>query len=275
MKVWERMRRDPITVAENDDLALALQLMLWNGVRHLPVLRDGRLIGLLSEREILARHDPVYPESMLDGTVLDAMVTDVAVTHPKEDLPDAAGRMSANRYGCLPVVDAGAVVGILTTTDLLSELAWCEVPGQPSDSPTVAELMTGNPQIAHPDDSLLDAADRMVQHGIRHLPVVDGERRVVGILSDRDVRAAIGNPLHHVGRLPQDEGLAAARVRDFMTAEPHVIRREESLERVLSILVDEHVGAIPVVEDDETLAGIVSYVDVLRVARIGARRAAE
>lgn len=273
MKVWERMRRDPITVAETDDLATALQLMLWNGVRHLPVLRGKRLIGVLSQRDILARHDPVFPQSMLDGKVVDAMVTDVAVTYPKEELHDAAARMSTNKYGCLPVVDAGRVVGILTTTDMLTELAWCEVPGRIFDSPTVDELMTTDPVVAHPDDLLLDAADRMVQRGIRHLPVVDGDRKVVGILSDRDVRSAIGNPLQWVGDEPGDDELSGARVKEHMTVDPRVIERSAPLERVLSILVDEHVGAIPVVDGDHALAGIISYVDVLRVARIGAQRA--
>lgn len=272
MKVWERMRRDPITVAETDDLATALQLMLWNGVRHLPVLRAGRLVGILSQRDLLARHDPVFPQNMLDGKVVDAMRTEVQVTHPKEELHDAAARMSTTKCGCLPVVDAGALVGILTTTDLLTELAWCEVPGRVSDSPTVDELMTADPVVAHPDDLLLDAADRMVQLGIRHLPVVDGDRKVVGILSDRDVRSAMGNPLMWVGDEPHDGELARARVSDFMTAQPRVIERTAPLERILSILVDEHVGAIPVVDGGETLAGIVSYVDVLRVARLGARR---
>lgn len=272
MKVWERMRRDPITVAETDDLATALQLMLWNGIRHLPVLRDGRLIGLLCEREILARHDPVYPESMLDGKVVDTMITEVAVTHPKEELHDAAARMATSKYGALPVVDAGSVVGILTTTDMLSELAWCEVPGrQPIDSPTVDQLMTSDPITVHADDLLLDAADRMVQRGIRHLPVIDGDRKVVGMLSDRDVRSAIGNPLQFVGDEPSDGELARARVEDYMTRAPRVVTRTDALERVLTILVDEHVGAIPVIGDGETLVGIISYVDVLRVARMGAR----
>lgn len=55
--------------------------------------------------------------------------------------------------------------------------------------------MTTSLQAAFPDDPLLEAAPRMFQHGSRHLPLVDGMRRVVGMLSDRDIREAVGNPL--------------------------------------------------------------------------------
>ena len=54
-------------------------------------------------------------------------------------------------------------------------------------------LMTHAPTTAAADDNLIDAAARMADRNVRHLPVVDGERHVVGMLSDRDVRTQVGD----------------------------------------------------------------------------------
>src|SRR4029079_5427490 len=68
---------------------------------------------------------------------------------------------------------------------------------EPQD--TARMLMTRAPTTAAADDNLLDAAARMAERNVRHLPIVDGDRHVVGILSDRDVRTWVGDsarPLH-------------------------------------------------------------------------------
>ena len=87
-------------------------------------------------------------------------------------------------------------------------------------------LMTRAPTTAAADDHLLDAAARMAERNVRHLPIVDGDRHVVGILSDRDVRTAVGNssrPLH-----PDDARVRmdALRVADAMTRDVFVVGQD-------------------------------------------------
>lgn len=273
MLVRDRMRRDVVTIREDDDLATALQIMLWNGFRHLPVLRaDDHLVGVLSERDVLRVHDPGKLAFAIEGRVRDAMTLGAVVAHPREDLEDAAARMQTEQVGCLPVLEAGKVVGILTTTDLVAHIAQCPVPEREERGPRADELMTRDPVTAHPDDGLADAAARMVQNGIRHLPVIDGDGQLVGILSDRDVRSAMGNPLDFLGEEPE-ERLRFVRVSDVMTAEPRRVSTGDPLGLLLPLLVDERYGAVPVVDPDGRLAGIVSYLDVLRVTT-GHRNAA-
>jgi CBS domain-containing protein len=127
-------------------------------------------------------------------------------------------------------------------------------------------LMTRAPATAAADDKLLDAAARMADRNVRHLPVVDGDRHVVGILSDRDVRTLVGDwarPLH-----PDDAVVRARslRVADAMTRDVFTVDQEAPFEEVVRVFTDQRVGAVPVVDNKERLVGIISYVDVFRNA---------
>jgi len=127
-------------------------------------------------------------------------------------------------------------------------------------------LMTHAPATAAADDSLLDAAARMADRNVRHLPVVDGDRHVVGILSDRDVRTQVGDwlrPLH-----PDDAVIRAQslRVGDAMTRDVFVVSQDAPFADVVRVFTDQRVGAVPVVDEAERLVGIISYVDVFRNA---------
>lgn len=127
-------------------------------------------------------------------------------------------------------------------------------------------LMTRVPATAAADDSLLDAAARMAERNVRHLPVVDGERHVVGMLSDRDVRTAFGDSSRP---LRLNEGLVrmqSLRVTDAMTRDAFVVRQDAPFADVVKVFTAQRVGAVPVVDDAERLVGIISYVDVFKNA---------
>jgi CBS domain-containing protein len=99
-----------------------------------------------------------------------------------ESLAAAASSMHFNEIGALPVFDRGSFVGIITERDLVRALAEDEDP----QSTIVREYMTPDPVSITPDTSLGQAADRMLQMGVRHLPVVLGDD-IVGMVSVRDL----------------------------------------------------------------------------------------
>lgn len=270
MNVRELMSREVTTIGEDDALALALQLMGWNGIRHLPVVRDGRVVGMLSHRDVLAHAHPEHREQV-EGKVRDALSTPVVVAPPHMDPAEAAAIMVRERVDALPVVEAGTLLGIVTTTDLLGHAAQCEVSPPPTDEPTVASLMIRHVEASFADDLLTDAAGRMAARGIRHLPIVDGLMRVTGILSERDVREATGRALLEVGEAEQLAYVRRLRVGDVMTREPRTIGEDEPLSNAVRALVEDRFGALPVVDEQDRLRGILSYVDLLRY--LGARLA--
>lgn len=130
---------------------------------------------------------------------------------------------------------------------------------------TVADVMTRDPLTCHPDDHLLDAAARMQQHRVRHLPVVDGDDRVIGMLADRDIRTAVGDPDRWMDDVTP--GLEELRVSAAMSSPAITVTPDAPVTAVARRLVELEVGALPVIDRDGHLAGIVSYIDILRALR--------
>lgn len=125
----------------------------------------------------------------------------------------------------------------------------------------VERVMTRRPATIEEDAPLEDAAAAMAEGGFRHLPVVDGEGRLVGMISERDLRLRLGTD---VGRFADaaPDALATA-VSGAMTPDPISVGPVATLAGVLEIFADERVGAVPVVDPADRPIGIVSYLDLL------------
>ena len=130
----------------------------------------------------------------------------------------------------------------------------------------VKEWMSADPVTIEPDASALAAFDLMVDHGIRHLPVVDSLERVVGVLSIDDLRAAL--PVAAVPGASLDlktrAGMRSRRVGQLMTFEPHTVRAETPLAEAAYLMAELRIGCLPVVESEGGLVGILSETDALR-----------
>ena len=112
----------------------------------------------------------------------------------------------------------------------------------------VRDVMTREPVTVDPRARCHEARRMMDQHRIRHLPVTD-QGRLVGIVSDRDVRSAMS-------------GKPGANAGEIMTLDPLTVTSETRIEHAARIMLDARVGSLPVV--DGTLVGIVTYTDLLR-----------
>jgi acetoin utilization protein AcuB len=123
MKVREVMTTDNVsTIGEDESLAAAAHRMTWTSCRHLPVVKDREVVGVLSERDLLAW---IAEGHRLDGPtdlVRAAMVRPPLLATPDDDIGEAAARMLSHRVGCLPVVTSGKLIGMLTRGDLLGRI---------------------------------------------------------------------------------------------------------------------------------------------------------
>ena len=117
-----------------------------------------------------------------------------------------------------------------------------------------------------PEAGILQAKAKMTSHNIRHLPVVDGAQKLVGISSDRDLRSVLpygmkdDSDVAHLKR-----NLSAVTVADVMTPSPHTISESETLQDALLQFVRHNVGAFPVVDDRQRVVAMISYRDLLRM----------
>jgi acetoin utilization protein AcuB len=163
----------------------------------------------------------------------------------------------------MPVVERGKLLGIATVTDVLDAEVRSAMAPTPERGAIAADAMTAYPFTVSPDTTLADAAALMVRRHVRHIPVVDGTSTIVGMLSERDVRRAIGDPVHYVEtRLRL---LAQTKVRDVMTAPAIVTAYDRPLAEIAKQFADDKLGALPIVDKFGALIGIVSYVDALRL----------
>jgi acetoin utilization protein AcuB len=140
MKVKDVMSKDPFTIDPEAPLGTAMDVMRARDLRHLPVVDDGgQLVGIITDRDLRqACFAPAVAEYLSAGaqrgirqmarTLEDVRVRDfmtwvVVSVHPEASLAHAALIMSERRVGCLPVVEDGKLVGMLTERDVLEALS--------------------------------------------------------------------------------------------------------------------------------------------------------
>jgi len=126
--VARRMMRNPVVVDENDSMKKAMDILKEREIRHLPVLRGGeKLVGIVTEEDIkqaspssattLEIREIFY---LLDRVKVKQIMTRRPYTvSPTTSIEEAATVMREKKIGCLPVVEGGKLVGILTETDIL------------------------------------------------------------------------------------------------------------------------------------------------------------
>ena len=116
MQLGDLMTRDVVSLEENDSLDRADVYLDLGHIRHLPVTRQGKLVGLVTHRDLL-RHCRRSSDSQL--TARDVMRRDVTTLPPEASSREAIRLMLSNKFGCIPVIDQGKLVGIVTESDLL------------------------------------------------------------------------------------------------------------------------------------------------------------
>ncbi len=130
--VRDVMTTDVTTLGRNDELTVADDLITSERIRHLPVLDErGKLAGIVSQRDLfqsallraLGYGSAARDKVLRSVVVKEVMTTDVETTTPDTPLATAAHVMTDRRIGCLPVVENGSLVGILTEGDFVRLVA--------------------------------------------------------------------------------------------------------------------------------------------------------
>ncbi|GMR21952.1 MAG: hypothetical protein BMS9Abin37_0275 [Acidobacteriota bacterium] len=130
MQLGEYMTRDPITVSEDTSMKEAMLLLRTHHIRHLPVTKGKILVGLVSDRDIrraspsllsgIGKND--YEQVLEDTSVGRIMTREPFTVTETTPLADAVSVLVEKKFGSLPVVDGGELVGIFTEIDALKIL---------------------------------------------------------------------------------------------------------------------------------------------------------
>jgi acetoin utilization protein AcuB len=116
------MTHCPHTIGHDQPLSAAHEMMRRYSIRHLPVLEGGKLVGILSQRDLhfIETLSDVDPETV---PVSDAMSSEAYAVGPRSSLRKVAAEMADHRYGSAVIVDKERVIGILTTVDGMRALS--------------------------------------------------------------------------------------------------------------------------------------------------------
>src|SRR5918912_563914 len=114
MLVLDYMTKDPVTVTLQDTLAVAHEKMIMGRFRHLPVVRNGTVVGILTDRDL--RH---YGGTEAHTRVGAAMSEEPLTVSPLTAVEEATRLLLRQQIGGLPVIAEGKLVGIITTSDVL------------------------------------------------------------------------------------------------------------------------------------------------------------
>jgi len=126
----------------------------------------------------------------------------------------------------------------------------------------VADIMTKKPVTIHQDESLRVALEYMEANGCQHLPVLDSEGHLVGMLSDRDCRKALQKPTLIREHWEDADLIKHIPVRSLMTPAPIVVEPNMSAAEAARLMLEHHISSLPVMRS-ETLVGIMTKSDIL------------
>jgi len=117
-----------------------------------------------------------------------------------------------------------------------------------------------------PTMGIREAFFKMKENAIRHLPIVDENNTLIGIISDRELRRPNwvdeAQDISHVYYLDN-----SMLVSDVMITNVHVVHTYDTLSKAVSLLLDNHIGAAPVLDKTGTLVGMLSSIDLLRALK--------
>lgn len=191
--VGEMMTRKPLTVEPGFTVPKAARIMLENKITALPVLENGKLVGILTNSDVLRFLIEGYSELKKKIYVNNCMTYEVVTIEPDSSLLQAHELMGTKRIRSLPVVENDEIKGIVTRTDLMSA-----DPSRIASSnnqelslriltQSVEKLMTSPVFTIAPDAEITEAARLMTEHKIHCLPVVDESGKLVGIITESDL----------------------------------------------------------------------------------------
>jgi CBS domain-containing protein len=309
LMVSDVMSRNVASVSPEAPLSQIVTLLIDRGLRALPVAAaGGRVVGIITDGDLLSRGRlalsvrlqrslPISERAaQIDGLAGQPLLAADLMTPEPQTLSDtlplaqAAAAMAAHNRKRMPVVNIdGVLVGMVSRYDLLTTVAEGirQRPDEPLDLPagapaTVGEMLLADPPTVLADAPIAEALDALLESPLRRAVVVDADRAVVGIITDGDVlrRAARLLPggamsrlaawLSGGARLAELQVEARGRVAsDVMTGPVVTVRADAPVAEAIRLMMAHKVKALPVIDGDGHLAGIVGRAGVL--AALGGR----
>lgn len=265
MKVSEIMTaRNLVTIPATSTVADALSKMRSTGIHQVPILNGKRYSGMLSYREILRRR------SIRSNSKVETFMIKTAKLTPNTDVKSAVKLLIDSGLAALPVVEAGHLAGILSRTDILKNLSKVV----PSFDMKCFEVMSSDPIVIQDDEPLHRALEKFRSLDESEMPVVSPAGKFTGILRvDQISHEMLLNSTERVttGEVIGEAEKAKVNIGSLglknISAEPDM-----PVDKCASILVENKIRAIPVVDSSNKVVGVIDSSDIIGVIDTGGSR---
>jgi len=247
----------------------------WHGRPLAPAILDLLRHEGLAGATVLRGSAGYGAHGQLHTTMLVELASDLPVLVTFVDRAERIERV-------LPQLVAMAPGALISSTPATVLASGHRTPGPFPTHLTIADVMTRDVAHARPDTPISEIMVLLIDRALRALPVIDDERRVVGIITDGDLLARAGMDLStELQRaLPTDLRAAGVlpladhphRAADVMTLNPVTLPATMPLAQAAAVLADRNLKRLPVIEDDGRLTGMVSRSDLLKTVAEGLRQ---
>ncbi len=233
----------------------AVALLVEKNISGLPVTCEGRLAGMLSEKDLLRL---LYESKYLPGVVEDYMTHDVTSCDIEDKLSVIHEHLVGQGFRRVPILYKERLAGMITRADLICVYKGrLRPPGEGSRSSSKKELLAEDAMkcgllTVGTDTPLYDAMDMIGKHHITGLPVVDEAMNLLGLITEKDVLDCVDNP----------EAIGAT-VEPFMTTEVVSFDRKASLNEICACLTENNFHRVPILNGTR-LMGVISRSDILK-----------
>lgn len=256
LKVRDFTSRDVVTSTADEPISEILGLMRTHNIHEIPILERKKLVGVVSMAAI-ARH-----QSAQAGTKARNLVQKTPEVPPDMELTVAAETFLSGGTRTLPITEKGKLVGIISRSDVVRALAQCEeVEGM-----SISEVMTPQPQCVAAQDTVAKARTVMSGLGERAVPVVDENRKLVGVVGLKDLADLFARPKEKMGRHGRagEKDPVTVLIESVMRP-PVTVPPDAMLSAALESMAKNRISTI-IVEENQEPVGILTTADVVEIA---------
>ncbi|MBU7031990.1 MAG: CBS domain-containing protein [Theionarchaea archaeon] len=255
ISVEDIMKSPPIHVDKDQRLSFAVDLFEKHSIARLPVLEEGQLVGMITQRDIMDKIG-IFREDLKTSSfhISSCMSPDPIVLHPDDPLKKAITIFVREGFSGIPILD-GELVGIVTKLDIIAVYDY---------SQSVKDIYTGKFLSISVDERVVHARQLLLENNERCLPVINTD--LEGIITTADVVFELYKFRELIDK-HQSTLVRNISVLEAMNQNPVTTHVSEELEQMKAVMIKENLSTLPVVDDENAVIGLISkdeMIDALR-----------
>ena len=245
MRVKQIMATPVKTIDKDEKVSTALELMEKYGISALPVTEDDRLVGLITELDLVDRLGSARAGTLTPSNIYVSSVMEWAprTVEPSMDVAEAAKLLVERRERALPVVEGDKIVGIVTNTHFVRLCRGI-------DNIHVRDLTLEKPVSVHPTDRVVHARQLILSEGLPGLPVLE-DGRVIGLVTKKRLALALAAFRRETPAKYQSTRVREFLVSNILTTTTLTTHPSMTVGKAADLLLREHQHLLPVMEKEK------------------------